>query len=141
MPEYRAAYQGDEALGRLLRQAGSRYGVADLPALLAGVAGAPDADDPTGWIDLVAANAGDALKAQLQAYRAEKAEKKASAAGPAESAARVAVLRTEMQRRGLTGFIVPRADEHQGEYVPPPAERLAWLPRVTGPAALAIALQ
>src|SRR5262249_51034354 len=141
MPEYRAAYQGDEALGRLLRQAGSRYAVADLPGLLAGVAGAADADDPTGWIDLVAADAGDALRAQLRAYRAEKAEKKASAAGPAESAARVAALRAEMQRRGLTGFIVPHADEHQGEYVPPRAERLAWLTGFTGSAGLAIVLQ
>ena len=33
----------------------------------------------------------------------------------------------ELQRRGLAGFIVPRADEHQGEYVSPRAERLAWL--------------
>src|ERR1044072_8503335 len=40
------------------------------------------------------------------------------------SAARLAALRAELKRRGLDGFIVPRADRHQGEYVPPSEERL-----------------
>ena len=41
----------------------------------------------------------------------------------------VPALRAELSRRGLTGFVVPRGDEHQGEYVPPRAERLrsTWL--------------
>ena len=45
-----------------------------------------------------------------------------------------------MQRAGLDGFIVPRADEHLSEYVPPCAERLAWLTGFTGSAGLAIVL-
>ena len=45
----------------------------------------------------------------------------------AASAPRVKALRTELARRGLTGFIVPRADRHQNEYVPAADERLAWL--------------
>ena len=36
-------------------------------------------------------------------------------------------LRRELSRENLTGFIVPHADEHQSEYLPPSAERLAWL--------------
>lgn len=47
------------------------------------------------------------------------------AALPAASAPRVAALRAGLARRGLTGFIVPRADRHQNEYVPPSEERLA----------------
>ena len=35
------------------------------------------------------------------------------------------------------GFIVPRADGHQNEYVPPSEERLAWLTGFTGSAGLA----
>jgi Xaa-Pro aminopeptidase len=54
--------------------------------------------------------------------------------------ARVAALRAEMKRRGLDGFLVPRADEHQGEYVPPSAERLAWISGFTGSAGLAAIL-
>jgi Xaa-Pro aminopeptidase len=49
-------------------------------------------------------------------------------------------LREELARQGLDGFIVPRADEHLGEYVPASAERLAWLTGFTGSAGLAIVL-
>lgn len=40
----------------------------------------------------------------------------------------------------MDGLIVPRADEHLGEYVPPRAERLAWLTGFTGSAGLAVVL-
>ncbi len=49
-------------------------------------------------------------------------------------------LRLELQRHNLTGFIVPHADEYQNEYVPPCAERLAWLTGFTGSAGTAIVL-
>src|SRR2546423_15427936 len=52
----------------------------------------------------------------------------------AASAPRVAALRTALARRNLTGFIVPRADRHQNEYVPAAEERLAWLTGFTGSA-------
>jgi Xaa-Pro aminopeptidase len=55
-------------------------------------------------------------------------------------APRLASLRTELKARGLDGFLVPRADEHQGEYVPKRAERLAWLTSFTGSAGAAIVL-
>jgi Xaa-Pro aminopeptidase len=58
----------------------------------------------------------------------------------AHSAARIAKLRDELVRRGLDGFIVPRADEHQSEYVPANAERLQWLTGFTGSAGTAIVL-
>ncbi|HEY7990280.1 MAG TPA: aminopeptidase P family protein [Stellaceae bacterium] len=56
------------------------------------------------------------------------------------SADRLAALRAELARQGVQGFLVPRADEHQGEYVPPSAERLAWLTGFTGSAGLAAVL-
>jgi Xaa-Pro aminopeptidase len=58
----------------------------------------------------------------------------------AVSAPRLAALRTELARRNLTAFIVPRADRHQNEYVPPSEERLAWLTGFTGSAGAAIVL-
>ena len=58
----------------------------------------------------------------------------------ADYAARVAALRGELARRGLAGFIVPRADEHQGEYVAPRSERLAWISGFTGSAGAAVVL-
>lgn len=53
---------------------------------------------------------------------------------------RVAALRAELARLGLRGFLVPRADEHQNEYVPPHAERLRWLTGFSGSAGLAVVL-
>ena len=53
---------------------------------------------------------------------------------------RIAALRAECAARGLEGYIIPRADEYLGEYVPPCAERLAYISGFTGSAGLAIVL-
>jgi Xaa-Pro aminopeptidase len=55
--------------------------------------------------------------------------------------ARLAALRAALEKRGLDGFIIPRADEHLGEYVPESAERLAFITGFTGSAGLAIVLR
>ncbi len=57
-----------------------------------------------------------------------------------EIGARVTALRAELARRNLAGFIVPRADRHQNEYVPPSEERLAWLTGFSGSAGVAVIL-
>src|SRR5271167_4955810 len=54
--------------------------------------------------------------------------------------ARLSAFREELTKRNLTGFVVPRADQQQNEYVPPSEERLAWLTGFTGSAGLAIVL-
>src|SRR6202789_422726 len=54
--------------------------------------------------------------------------------------ARLAAFREELARRKLTGFVVPRADAQQNEYVAPCEELLAWLTVFTGSAGLAIVL-
>ncbi len=54
------------------------------------------------------------------------------------TAPRVKALRAELKRRGLDGFIVPHADRHQSEYLPPSEERLAWLTGFTGSAGTAV---
>ncbi|MEO8652267.1 MAG: aminopeptidase P family protein [Hyphomicrobiaceae bacterium] len=61
-----------------------------------------------------------------------------SSADPALGAQRVAKLRGRLKRLGVDAVIVPRADEHMGEYVPLSAERLAWLTGFTGSAGWAI---
>ena len=54
--------------------------------------------------------------------------------------ARLSAFREELARRKLTGFVIPRADQQQNEYVPPSEERLAWLTGFTGSAGLAVVL-
>ncbi len=62
-------------------------------------------------------------------------------AGSTQSSARIAALRAELDGRDLDGFIVPLADEHQGEYVPPSARRLSWLTGFNGSAGTAVVLR
>ncbi len=57
---------------------------------------------------------------------------------PSFSAERVASLRALLVRRALDAYIVPRTDEHQGEYIPADAERLSWLTGFSGSAGTAI---
>ena len=54
--------------------------------------------------------------------------------------ARLGAFREELARRKLTGFVIPRADQQQNEYVAPSEERLAWLTGFTGSAGMAIVL-
>ncbi len=58
-----------------------------------------------------------------------------------KSARRVDRLRRVLRSRKVDGFIIPRADEYQGEYVAAYAERLAWLTGFTGSAGTAIIMQ
>ncbi|MEF2073731.1 aminopeptidase P family protein [Consotaella aegiceratis] len=62
-------------------------------------------------------------------------------AGSAASGERVARLRESFEALAIDGFIVPRADEHQGEYIPDSAARLAWLTGFTGSAGVALVLK
>jgi Xaa-Pro aminopeptidase len=54
--------------------------------------------------------------------------------------ARLSAFREELARRQLSGFVIPRADAQQNEYVAPSEERLAWLTGFTGSAGMAIVL-
>ncbi|CDN48328.1 aminopeptidase P family protein [Neorhizobium galegae] len=54
---------------------------------------------------------------------------------------RVSALRAKFADLGIDGFLIPRADEYQGEYVPASAERLSWLTGFTGSAGMALITQ
>src|SRR3954447_1355022 len=85
-------------------------------------------------------------KAQTVMHRAHGCQTSYEAApastckGSGMSVSALSALRQELVRQGLDEFIVPRADEHLGEYVPASAERLAWLTGFTGSAGLAVVL-
>jgi Xaa-Pro aminopeptidase len=133
-----ARYRGDEAMARLLAEARSTYEVPGLRDLIAGILAAPEGHDPDAWHRLVAGRPSRELAAELRALKGEIAM--AGKALPVGRAERLALLRAELARRGVHGFLVPRADEHQGEYVPARARRLAWLTGFTGSAGLAVVL-
>lgn len=60
---------------------------------------------------------------------------------PEKGPARLTELRKAMQSEDLQGFIVPRADVHQGEYVADRDARLAWLTGFQGSAGFCVALE
>ncbi|RWI94944.1 aminopeptidase P family protein [Mesorhizobium sp.] len=64
-----------------------------------------------------------------------------SAGDPAVGKPRVATLRQWLAENKLDGFMVPRADEHQGEYVADRSARLKWLTGFSGSAGVAIILR
>ncbi|MFD2263589.1 aminopeptidase P family protein [Lacibacterium aquatile] len=135
MSECRAEYQGDEALAGLLAKQGGRS-VAEVKTLLAGVNAAALYGDDTDWARLISNDPTPALIAQLSALRAALAP----VASTETHGARLALLRAELAKRDLDGFLIPRADEHQGEYVPAQAERLEWLTGFKGSAGMAAVL-
>ena len=142
MSDHEIRQEGGNSLDSDLKGAGFEGGPEGLRALLEGVVAAPDALDPDAWLVLVGDPLPDALKAKLLALKAELASAlpPSFAAAPENSAERLAALRAELTRRGLGGFLIPRADEHQGEYVARRADRLAWLTGFTGSAGLAVVL-
>jgi Xaa-Pro aminopeptidase len=129
-------------MATLLKSAGSRLDINRLRHLVAGVVSAPKSERPKDWMTLVAPSPDPALERQLAALEEEIAAGRPVelAARGAERGLRLAALQKELRRQNLDGFLVPRADEFQGEYVPPRADRLAWLTGFTGSAGLAVAL-
>jgi len=56
-------------------------------------------------------------------------------------AARLDAVRIEMAKANLDAFIIPRADEYLGEYVPERNERMLWISDFTGSAGMVIVLK
>ena len=63
-----------------------------------------------------------------------------ASSSPEQGPSRLALLRAELAARGLAGFLVPRSDAHQGEYVSARDARLEWLTGFTGSAGFCVVL-
>ncbi|MSO69502.1 MAG: aminopeptidase P family protein [Alphaproteobacteria bacterium] len=130
----------EAALVGALDKAGILLGGAAALALIKGVAASADEKHDAAWLAQIAPTRSAALDRQLIALKntlriaMDRGDEKNVAP------ARLAALRSELRRQSLDGFLVPLADEHQGEYVARRARRLAWLTGFTGSAGIAIVL-
>ena len=127
-------------LERLAARVPAKTSPAELQRLMEGIAAAPEGLAGPTWLELVTPLVDDQGSDDLLALRASLAARPDGIADAIPPRARLDALRAELQRRGLDGFIIPRADEHQGEYVPRAALRLAWLTGFSGSAGWAIVL-
>jgi Xaa-Pro aminopeptidase len=125
---------------QLLRQRGRSPDPSALDSLMRGVVAAPEGLAGPEWVELFDPQPDAELTNALTAWRAELSKVDDGLEASPAPADRLAALRAELIRRGLDGFVVPRADEHQGEYVPRRSQRLAWLTGFRGSAGLAIVL-
>ena len=113
----------------------------DEEAFLRGIVAAPEPVDPAEWVSLIVEAPGtkDVARWTGRAAALRNSIDDGLDRSPAPPE-RLDALREELSGRGLDGFVVPLADEHQGEFVAPRARRLAWLTGFTGSAGLAIVL-
>lgn len=131
-----------QTLKRLLSKTTSEFSQAHAEQLIRGIAAAPEPYvDADAWMKLVTPKPSAELRAVLATLLSQvRAGHESGLKTPKMGAARLKALRAEMKRQKIDGFIVPHSDEHQGEYLPVRAERLAWLTGFTGSAGFAVIL-
>ena len=126
------------ALAKLLKTENISMPLDELLGLVRGVQAAPVGTDPNAWIRLITPNPSSLLVRALNGLLKEMNEKKEPDESPET---RLLQLRRVLKKNHVDGFLIPRADEYQGEYVPAYAQRLAWLTGFTGSAGTAVVLK
>jgi Xaa-Pro aminopeptidase len=107
-----------------------------LRPLAARVKATPSSKNPDDWLSAAAPSATPAERAALAAMVAAAPEPSF-----ARDAGRIPALQRILKTNKLAALLVPRTDEHQGEYIVTRAERLKWLTGFSGSAGFAIVLQ
>ena len=134
---------GGKTLAAKIEAAGLSRSLEEITDIAAGLAAAamPTHVEDGRWLDLLAPDADAELARELKALvNGQAARVATSRPDRTLTTQRAAALRVELARRDLAGFIVPRGDEHQGEYVAARSQRLAWLTGFSGSAGLAVVL-
>ncbi|MGE0153355.1 MAG: aminopeptidase P family protein [Reyranellaceae bacterium] len=131
---------GIRHLAARLESRGRPISPQDLADFLAGIAAAPEGFDGPQWLKLLDDTVDAGTRTALIEARRRLAASNHGIEDAIPPADRLHALRAELKRRGVDGFLVPRSDEYQGEYVPTRAQRLPWLTGFTGSAGMAIVL-
>ncbi len=130
----------DRNVDRLLRDAGARVDLVGARELIRGLLATPAQSDDAALSSLIAPKADAVLLEALRDLR-DRIQESFADDGLARRKTepnRVADVRAALKRQNLNGFIVPKADEHQGEFIARHAERLMWLTGFSGSAGSAI---
>ena len=132
----------DRDLDDLLRAQGARVDLLGAREILRGILATPAGDDEAAWQQLIAPDADEDLMAALRELRQRIFEtfNDDGLSRRSTDPTRIQALRKELKSRDLDGFIIPKADAHQGEFVAPHAERLQWLTGFSGSAGAAVVM-
>ncbi len=132
------SYKGDDNLEKLLLEHSSDYSLSDIYNFVSSVLATPENSVfPQAWTELITKDA--EFSEQLSALKAQIFSTKEKDNSSIQS--RVSDLRSEMDEQEIDGFIVPRSDEYQGEYVSAQAERLEYITGFGGSAGQAVILK
>jgi len=132
----------DRNLDRRLHETGARVDLVGAREIFRGILTTALGDDEKAWLSLIAPNASAEIIDDLRALR-DRIKKSMADDGLSARKTdpkRLSALREELDRRDLDAFIVPKADEHQGEFIARHAERLMWLTGFSGSAGSAIVM-
>ena len=123
----------------LLSKAGENYSPAKLESLIKGIAAAPDNFRFREWVRLVAARPIPRLEKELL-HSLKQISLASDGLSHKTNLQRIKILRIELCKRNLDGYIIPKSDRHQGEYIARHSERLWWLTGFSGSAGVAVVL-
>ncbi len=132
----------DRDLDKRLNETSARVDIVGAREIFRGILATSAGDDEEAWLSLIAPDASDDIADSLRELR-DRIKKSMVDDGLSvrkTDPKRLKALREELSRRDLDAFIVPKADEHQGEFIARHSERLQWLTGFSGSAGSAIVM-
>ena len=129
-----------DELNDLLKSNNISKSLYDIFSIIDGVNASALPQTDTSWMSMVLHPMPSELGKKLSAMRKNRFLSSIKNT-TASSEERLVSLRNIMEKQNLQGYLIPRADEYQSEYLPKSSQRLAWLTGFDGSAGFAIVLK
>ena len=129
-----------DELNDLLKSNNISKSLSDIFSIIDGVNASALPQTDTSWMSMVLHPMPSKLGKKLSAMRKNRFLSSIKNT-TASSEERLVSLRNMMEKQNLQGYLIPRADEYQSEYLPKSSQRLAWLTGFDGSAGFAIVLK
>ena len=123
-----------------LQDANSSLTLEEILSVIDGVNASSLALNDTSWLNMLSIEKTPPLELNLLNLRRARIIEIEASDNVEASKTKLDKLRTILREMNVNGLILPRADEHQGEYLPSSAERLSWLTGFNGSAGFVVVL-
>lgn len=132
--------QLSDELNELLKSNNISKSLSDIFSIIDGVNASALPQTDTSWMSMVLHPMPSKLGKKLSVMRKNRFLSSIKNT-TASSEERLFLLRNIMEKQNLQGYLIPRSDEYQSEYLPKSSQRLAWLTGFDGSAGFAIVLK